>query len=76
MKKCFCYFDESCNSVYAKNDISSLFIGAATIADMEVAEQSDININSLPVITEELIMLKKAGFTAQEIIELKQSKLI
>lgn len=85
MKKVIVYLDES-----AEPNQSALYLDKAKLSPcwflpkeslpglnyLEDAEPTKQELNTMPLITEELIMLKKAGFTAQEIIELKQSKLI
>lgn len=87
MKKCICYYKESdqpnMSSVHMENAETSMcmYISDSDKHVIEFLDESVIENEikpELPVvdITSELIALRKAGFTASEIIELKQSKLI
>ncbi len=76
MKKCICYLDESTMSVYQTSSASSLYIGVVgSVSDLTPYEQVEAEVKAENSI-DEMIALKKAGFSASEIIELKQAKLM
>ena len=76
MKKCVCYVDESTLSVYQADCVTSLYVGVLSsindLAQLTESEKDDTINNNI----DEMIALKKAGFSAAEIIELKQAKLM
>tara|TARA_R110000851_G_C13101976_1_gene568677 strand:- start:2589 stop:2855 length:267 start_codon:yes stop_codon:yes gene_type:complete len=88
MKKIICYFSEENNCVLLNEEPGAMSMYLT--ADQVTAVLKRPDFDGLPMsitkepaqgpmsstMIEELIALKKAGFTSAEIIELKQSKLL
>jgi len=89
MKKIICFFSEENNSVLLNEEPGAMSMYLTPEQSAAILKRPDLDADEPKTepyaqawtpapasSTEELIALKKGGFTASEIIELKQSKLL